>query len=55
MPRNENNYPDAFKNFPEKLKKKAIEIANALLEEWHEESAAIPIAISQAKERYDNK
>ncbi len=49
MPWNYENYPDSMKNFDEKTRNKAIDIANALLEEGYEEGRAIPIAISQAK------
>ena len=31
MPWNKNNYPDSMKNLDEEVRKKAIEIANALL------------------------
>ncbi len=50
MPWTENNYPDAMKNLPEKVRIKAIEISNVLLDEGMEEGRAIAIAISKAKE-----
>ena len=37
------------------VKKKAIEIANAMVDEGYDESRAIPIATSQAKEWADNR
>jgi len=46
---NQNNYPNSMKNLDEKTRNKAIDIANALLEDGYEEGRAIPIAISQAK------
>src|SRR5690606_21930236 len=50
MPWNMNDYPNAFKSFDPLLRKKAIDIANALLDNDYPEDKAIPIAISQAKE-----
>lgn len=50
MPWNMKDYPNAFKNFDPLLRKKAIDIANALLDNDYPEDKAIPIAISQAKE-----
>ncbi|MGK0551157.1 DUF2188 domain-containing protein [Enterococcus faecalis] len=49
MPWDLNDYPASFKNFDPPLKKKAIDIANALLAEGYPDERAIPIAISQAK------
>ena len=54
MPWNEKDYPESFKNFDPPLRKKAIEIANALLEEGYEEGRAIPIATSQAEKWYES-
>lgn len=46
-----NNYPDSMKNLDGKVREKAIDIANALLEKENmDENKAIPIAISKAKE-----
>lgn len=50
MPWNKNNYPDSMKNLTEEVREKAIEIANALLEEDYEEGKAIPIAIAKAED-----
>ena len=50
MPWDMNDFPDAFKNFDPLLRKKAIDISNALLDSDYPEDKAIPIAISQAKE-----
>lgn len=47
---NKNDYPDSMKNLTESTRTKAIEIANALLEDGFEEGRAISIAISKAKE-----
>ncbi|RLQ96508.1 DUF2188 domain-containing protein [Falsibacillus albus] len=43
------DYPDSMKNLPEATKSKAIEIANALLDEGYEEGRAISIAIDRAR------
>lgn len=44
------DYPASLKNFDPLLRKKTIDIANALLENGYKDDRAIPIAISQAKE-----
>lgn len=55
MPWNEKDYPPSMKNLDKKVRNKAIEIANALVEKENmEEGRAIPIAISRAKEWADN-
>ncbi|MFC4024778.1 DUF2188 domain-containing protein [Oceanobacillus longus] len=54
MPWNLNDYPTSMKNLNEVKKKKAIDIANAMVDEGYEEGRAIPIAIEQAKEWYEN-
>ncbi|MDQ0297995.1 uncharacterized protein YdaT [Salibacterium salarium] len=53
MPWTMNDYPSSLKNFDKPIRKKAIDIANAMLDEGYEEGQAIPIAIEQAKEWYD--
>jgi uncharacterized protein YdaT len=50
MPWNESYYPRSMEHLPPLVRRKAIEIANALLEEGHEEGMAIRIAIAKAKE-----
>ncbi|MCA1064931.1 DUF2188 domain-containing protein [Rossellomorea sp. AcN35-11] len=42
------DYPDSLKNLPADVRNKAIEIANALLDEGYEEGRAIAIATDQA-------
>ncbi|WP_077624064.1 DUF2188 domain-containing protein [Sediminibacillus massiliensis] len=54
MPWTMNDYPSSMKNFEPVLRKKAIEIANAMVDEGYEEGRAIPIATEQAKEWYEN-
>ena len=44
----ENYYPRSMINLPPEIRLKAIEIANALLEEGYEEGRAIRIAIAKA-------
>ncbi|OGA05546.1 MAG: hypothetical protein A3I00_04305 [Betaproteobacteria bacterium RIFCSPLOWO2_02_FULL_64_12] len=50
MPWNENRYPASMKSLPPSVRAKAIEIANALLEEGYDEGKAIRIAIARAKQ-----
>lgn len=51
MPWTNYNYPVSMKNLPAETRMKAIEIANALLEERRlDEGRIIAIAISRAKE-----
>ncbi|MDN5372869.1 MAG: hypothetical protein PWR19_1915 [Carnobacterium sp.] len=54
MPWDMKDYPASLKNFDSLLRKKTIEIANALLANGYEDDRAIPIAISQAKEWVNN-
>lgn len=55
MPWTNKDYPDSMKNLEKEVRNKAIEIANSLLEDHYDEGRAIPIAISKAKEWYDNR
>ncbi|MBN8235952.1 DUF2188 domain-containing protein [Halobacillus kuroshimensis] len=50
MPWDNDDYPSSLKNLDTAVRKKAIDIANAMLDEGYEEGRAIPIAIEQAKE-----
>ncbi|WLV25096.1 DUF2188 domain-containing protein [Aciduricibacillus chroicocephali] len=54
MPWDMNDYPASMKNLEKPVKKKAINIANAMLDEGYEEGRVIPIAIEQAKEWSEN-
>ncbi|WP_085505457.1 DUF2188 domain-containing protein [Thalassobacillus devorans] len=54
MPWDKNDYPSSLKNLNSAVRNKAIDIANAMLDEGYDENRAIPIATSQAKEWYDN-
>jgi uncharacterized protein YdaT len=56
MPWTKTDYPDSLKNFTAKVRNKAIEIANALMEdEGYDEGRAIAIATAQAKEWAENR
>ncbi|MCY7680223.1 DUF2188 domain-containing protein [Bacillus pumilus] len=50
MPWTMNDYPASFQSLDHIIRKKALEIANKMIQEGYDESRAIPIAISQAKE-----
>lgn len=54
MPWDMKDYPDSMKNMDPLLRKKAIDIANALLAQGYEDDRAIPIAHSQAHEWFEN-
>lgn len=54
MPWDEHDYPDSMKNMDPLLRKKAIDIANALESQGYEDGRAIPIAHAQAQEWYDD-
>ena len=49
MPWNADYFPTSMKHLPPVVREKAIEIANALLEEGMEEGKAIRIGIAKAK------
>jgi uncharacterized protein YdaT len=56
MPWTKNSYPPSMKNLPFEVRDKAVEIANALLEENHlDEGIAIATAISRAKDWAANR
>ncbi|MEJ8304523.1 DUF2188 domain-containing protein [Saccharibacillus sacchari] len=54
MPWDKNDYPQSMKNLDERVRNKAVEIANALLRDGYEEGRAIAIATSQAEEWDEN-
>ncbi|GGB44604.1 hypothetical protein GCM10011409_22760 [Lentibacillus populi] len=54
MPWTLNDYPSSMKNLDKVVRKKAIDIANSMVDEGYEEGRAIPIATQQAKEWYQN-
>lgn len=54
MPWNMKDYPSSLKNEAYAVRKKAIDIANAMVDEGYDESRAIPIATKQAKTWYND-
>jgi uncharacterized protein YdaT len=50
MPWYDDYYPPAMAHLPGPVRSKAIDIANALLEEGHDEGFAIRVGIARAKE-----
>lgn len=54
MPWSEAYYPSSMRKLPAEVRRKAIEIANALLRSGHPEGQAIRIAIASAKRRARN-
>lgn len=48
------SYPPSMKNLNEYVRDKAIDIANAMVADGYDEENAIPIAISQAKDWYED-
>ncbi|RVU02405.1 hypothetical protein EOD41_00240 [Mucilaginibacter limnophilus] len=55
MPWYNGDYPPSYKNQPVKLRNKAVEIANALLEEGADEGIAIATGLKRAREFFKNK
>ena len=49
MPWNSNDYPPSMNHLSPRVREKAIEIANALLDEGNDEGKAIRVGIAQAK------
>jgi uncharacterized protein YdaT len=47
---NMREYPSEMRNLSERVREKAIEIANTLMTQGYQEAKAIPIAISQARD-----
>jgi len=55
MPWYNGDYPPSYKNQPKKLRDKAVEIANALLEEGLDEGVAIATGLKRAREFFSGK
>lgn len=55
MPWYKGDYPPSYKNQPKKLREKAVEIANALLQEGVEEGVAIATGLKKAREFFEDK
>ena len=49
MPWNETYYPTSMEGLPPAMRRKAIEVANALLRSGHPEGQSIRIAIASAR------
>ncbi|MGE6355977.1 hypothetical protein ACQKCJ_19080 [Flavobacterium sp. NPDC079362] len=54
MPWYDGDYPPSYKNQPAELGEKAVEIANALLQDGAEEGIAIATGLKQARELLKN-
>lgn len=52
MPWYNNDYPSSYKNQPVHIRDKAVEIANALLQEGNDEGTAIAIGLKLAREHF---
>ena len=55
MPWYNGDYPPSYKNQPEPLREKAVEIANALLLDGAEEGIAIATGLKQAREYFKDE
>lgn len=55
MPWYNGDYPPSYKKQPERLRQKAVEIANALLEEGTEEGVAIATGLKRAREYFEKE
>ena len=55
MPWYNGDYPPSYKNQPLRLREKAVEIANKLLEEGMEEGVAIATGLKKAREYFDKE
>lgn len=54
MPWYNGDYPPSYKNQPQEVRTKAVEIANALLQDGAEEGTAIATGLKQARELLEN-
>jgi uncharacterized protein YdaT len=55
MPWYNGDYPPSYKNQPLRLRKKAVEIANELLEHGAEEGIAIATGLKRARQFFEDK
>jgi hypothetical protein len=55
MPWYNGDYPPSYKNQPVKLREKAVEIANKLLEDGADEGVAIATGLKRAREAFSTK
>ena len=54
MPWYNGDYPPSYKNQPVKIRNKAVEIANELLEQGLEDGVAIATGLKKAREHFDH-
>lgn len=54
MPWHNGDYPPSYRDQPAELREKAVEIANALLQDGMEEGIAIATGLKQARELLKN-
>lgn len=54
MPWHNEDYPPSYKNQPDVVREKAVEIANGLLQDGMEEQTAIVTGLQQARELLEN-
>jgi len=55
MPWYNGDYPPSYKNQPEKLRNKAVEIANEMLNEGVDEGIAIATGLKRAREHFKSE
>jgi len=55
MPWYNGDYPPSYKNQPEKLRSKAVEIANEMLKEGVDEGIAIATGLKRAREHFKSQ
>ena len=55
MPWYNGDYPPSYKNQPEKLRNKAVEIANEMLKEGIDEGIAIATGLKRAREHFKSE
>lgn len=55
MPWYNGDYPPSYKNQPPRLREKAVEIANVLLEEGTPEGIAIATGLKRARQHFSKK
>ena len=52
MPWYNGDYPPSYKNQPQKIREKAVEIANEMLKEGADEGIAIATGLKRAREHF---
>lgn len=55
MPWYYGDYPPSYKNQPSPIREKAVEIANALLQEGVQEGIAIATGLKRAREHFEKE